>query len=349
MTNVYNIDTEKIVEKLIRFTHYIYDKNGKEGFLSFRDSSGYLGQEEDYKSRIAEEARKELNYKSWKESWIGTGKISECARKAMNRSGNLVNKNQQIDFKNRLNPDHKGFRQDAERVLYNLYVNPLCDDATAFKEATETFGAKYDTIAFLFFIKDDTHFLPNSPKNFDMGFAELGIDYKTAYLCSWENYKGFLSIISEIREIMEDVLPINGVLRLIDAHSFIWIIQQKRFITWTPNNDESIKIELEIEDHLQKDITGSVGRRRIVSNAYARSAAVAKETRKRAKGICQLCRQPAPFNDKKGEPYLEVHHIEWLSRGGEDSTANTAALCPNCHTRMHVLDDPDDINKLKEL
>ena len=72
-----------------------------------------------------------------------------------------------------------------------------------------------------------------------------------------------------------------------------------------------------------------------------------KETRKRANGICQFCNQPAPFIDKKGNPYLEVHHIVWLSHGGEDSTANTVALCPNCHTRMHVLDKTEDVEKLK--
>lgn len=39
----------------------------------------------------------------------------------------------------------------------------------------------------------------------------------------------------------------------------------------------------------------------------------------------------------------------WLSRGGEDSIANTVALCPNCHTRMHILDKPEDVDKLQEV
>ena len=50
---------------------------------------------------------------------------------------------------------------------------------------------------------------------------------------------------------------------------------------------------------------------------------------------------------EEGKPYLEVHHVVWLSRGGEDSTANTVALCPNCHTRLHVLDQREDIEKLQ--
>ena len=43
-----------------------------------------------------------------------------------------------------------------------------------------------------------------------------------------------------------------------------------------------------------------------------------------------------------------MHHIVWLSNGGEDSTDNTVALCPNCHRKMHILDDPADVEKLKE-
>ena len=50
---------------------------------------------------------------------------------------------------------------------------------------------------------------------------------------------------------------------------------------------------------------------------------------------------------KKGDPYLETHHIEWLSKGGEDTIDNTVALCPNCHRRMHSLNSKKDVEKLK--
>ena len=76
---------------------------------------------------------------------------------------------------------------------------------------------------------------------------------------------------------------------------------------------------------------------------------VAVYTKKRAKGVCQLCGQPAPFRDKQGSPYLESHHIVWLSNGGEDTIENSVALCPNCHKKMHVVNDPNDVKKLKTL
>jgi len=80
----------------------------------------------------------------------------------------------------------------------------------------------------------------------------------------------------------------------------------------------------------------------ITTNAYKRDPAIAAEAKRRAKGICQLCGKPAPFTTKKNEPYLETHHIIWLSEGGEDTVKNTAALCPNCHRRVHILKDPED-------
>lgn len=78
-------------------------------------------------------------------------------------------------------------------------------------------------------------------------------------------------------------------------------------------------------------------RKKATTDAYVRDAYVAEYTKRRAQGACQLCGRPAPFSDKQDEPYLECHHIQWLSQGGADSITNTAALCPNCHRKMHVL------------
>lgn len=84
------------------------------------------------------------------------------------------------------------------------------------------------------------------------------------------------------------------------------------------------------------------GERKVESIQYERDPYVALFTKKRAKGICDLCAKEAPFTDKHGQPYLESHHIIWLSRNGEDSIENTVALCPNCHRKMHLLDLEDD-------
>lgn len=75
----------------------------------------------------------------------------------------------------------------------------------------------------------------------------------------------------------------------------------------------------------------------IVSKERIRSPYVVQYVLNRADGLCDLCQQKAPFLKKDGTPYLEVHHVKWLSRGGADSIYNALALCPNCHRMVHNL------------
>ena len=89
--------------------------------------------------------------------------------------------------------------------------------------------------------------------------------------------------------------------------------------------------------------------RYVRSLEYARDPLIAAATKYIANGICQLCNNPAPFKDKDGDPYLESHHIVWLCDGGADELSNTVALCPNCHKKMHVVADPEDVAKLKKV
>ncbi len=83
-------------------------------------------------------------------------------------------------------------------------------------------------------------------------------------------------------------------------------------------------------------------------SAYVRDAAVAEYVKRLANGVCDLCEKPAPFKNKQNEAYLECHHIAWLAQGGEDTIENTVALCPNCHRKMHVVNQKTDKEKLKK-
>lgn len=66
-----------------------------------------------------------------------------------------------------------------------------------------------------------------------------------------------------------------------------------------------------------------------------RDASVRAWVLQSAGGFCDLCRQPAPFLDFDGVPFLEVHHVVPLAGGGSDKTTNAVALCPNCHRELH--------------
>jgi 5-methylcytosine-specific restriction protein A len=82
---------------------------------------------------------------------------------------------------------------------------------------------------------------------------------------------------------------------------------------------------------------------------FVRDAAVAELAKRFADGTCDLCDEVAPFQNRASEPYLECHHIVWLANGGLDVIANTVALCPNCHRKMHVLNSEADRQKLTTL
>ncbi|MFT8309366.1 HNH endonuclease signature motif containing protein [Acetobacter malorum] len=59
-------------------------------------------------------------------------------------------------------------------------------------------------------------------------------------------------------------------------------------------------------------------------------------------GNCEACGATAPFLAEDGLPFLEVHHVRPLSEGGPDNVDNAAALCPNCHRRLHHSVDRND-------
>ncbi len=81
-------------------------------------------------------------------------------------------------------------------------------------------------------------------------------------------------------------------------------------------------------------------------NAYRRSQAVKLYVLRRANGVCEACKQPAPFETAKGSPYLEPHHMRRVADGGPDHPRWVAAVCPNCHRRVHHGKDGDEYNEV---
>lgn len=74
----------------------------------------------------------------------------------------------------------------------------------------------------------------------------------------------------------------------------------------------------------------------VMAKVFERNPDVVVEVLRRAGGVCERCRKPAPFMRRSdGSPYLEVHHKIPLSQDGEDSIENAVALCPNCHRDEH--------------
>ncbi len=195
-------------------------------FNSFT-SNPFTFDQEGYKSRIYTLAREKLNFQAWEKSDIGKGDILSSAIEAIElKHNNLVP--WQSRFGEEARPHHSFYRMREinsqrkiiERLLFKLYYTN--NDTETFELFIDAIGKKYSLIAYLFFLKDKSKYLPIAPSHFDRAFDLLGADIKTSQQCSWNNYSTYLKAISEVKSLLLDK-PINEV-SLLDAHSFLWML-----------------------------------------------------------------------------------------------------------------------------
>lgn len=108
----------------------------------------------------------------------------------------------------------------------------------------------------------------------------------------------------------------------------------------TNNLQELKKIALgDSEQH-----SSTVSERKII--VRRRALAVKKYALARSNGVCEACDSPAPFKNSNDEPFLEVHHLRRLTDGGLDHPEHVAAICPNCHRRVHSGKDGKEYNDM---
>ncbi|MDD6088388.1 MAG: HNH endonuclease signature motif containing protein [Desulfovibrionaceae bacterium] len=167
-------------------------------------------------------------------------------------------------------------------------------------------------------------------------------------------YQGIFELSNTpYEDIQKDI---NGEERIV----WVFPIKSKQLNTYISEKiyKENIAEKLKTIKHIsfeelkklaQNNSSKKVSTRTVVTNISERNVTIAEYAKRRANGVCQLCGQQAPFVDKMGSPYLESHHIIWLSNGGEDSIMNTVALCPNCHRKIHILNNKEDSEKLKKV
>ena len=82
---------------------------------------------------------------------------------------------------------------------------------------------------------------------------------------------------------------------------------------------------------------------------YYRDPYLKEMVKRIAEGKCQYCGKDAPFIDNNGQPYLEEHHVKRLADGGSDTIDNVVAICPNCHRKIHVLNNAEEIIELTDI
>jgi 5-methylcytosine-specific restriction protein A len=182
----------------------------------------------------------------------------------------------------------------------------------------------------------------------ESGFNGISVHLFEVFTAKTYTYVGEVVLVDEPYQEMQ--LDVEGTER------FVWIFPLRLKSGAPPAvPDDTLKqlsqlkekrarklSDVEVEALARRQGRVNVGKRNTRVTQHQRSPWVAEHAKRRSKGLCDLCKQPAPFNRKDGAPYLETHHIEWLVNGGADTVENTVALCPNCHRKMHVLDEQAD-------
>jgi hypothetical protein len=219
-----------VFEKLYReFVEFVELNDGKP-FITFARSN-YVIAEEGYKNEIYEQAKGELRVKGWTDGDIGTGEIHKRAAAAM--SGITVDNNlidwRKIDRFKKLRPN-----RELEQTLFDHFKNKT-SNSISFGRLLKA-GLDYQSIAYLFFVKDSSQFLPIAQQTFDFIISDkLQLDgFKTSGRAAWENYHTFIELVRQSRRFLRSKDPNTT---LLDAHSFLWILGRQRE-EWLRSQDD---------------------------------------------------------------------------------------------------------------
>jgi len=195
-------------------------------FKSFA-SHPYTEEQEGYKYEIHRSAREALAFQSWNKSDIGSGEILSAVIESIEiPKSNLVPWHGR--FGNEARPHQPLYeaqsnlkqRKLIETCLYKLYHEST--EAELFDELVSIFGKTYPLLAYLYFIKDRSKYLPIAPTFFDRAFELLGTDFKTSRHCSWANYSIYIRLIGDLKIMLAATLSTE--VSLLDAHSFAWML-----------------------------------------------------------------------------------------------------------------------------
>jgi predicted restriction endonuclease len=221
------IDIYLFEQQFDAFLRFVEEKD-EIRFVSFA-SHPYVEQHEIYKYEIYSMARKALSFQKWTENDIGSGKIIADTIGAIElQQNNLVAWQARFGEQSRPHqPLYEASNVDEktaiEAVLFGLYRGE--NDGNTFGKLIEIFGRRYAILAYLYFIKDRSKYMPIAPTYFDRAFQILGVEYKTSYQCSWENYSTYNGLIFELKIMLSEKL--SSEVTLLDSHSFAWILSSQ--------------------------------------------------------------------------------------------------------------------------
>lgn len=204
---------EHIIDLFLEFVSQQPEQHGMKPSFT----NGYLWGNEGYKMSTFVRGTDKLFAKPWNTKAIDSGAVADMAIRAMSiQENNMVNVNQKVSFRNKL----QSSPQEGGELLYRFYKNET-DDRSSLEAFAAFFGRKYDTISYLFFLKDPDHYFPCKPRLFADAFRDLGIRTECFASCTYDNYMAFNAALRELADLYSRHAEHISVL---DAHSFAWII-----------------------------------------------------------------------------------------------------------------------------
>lgn len=195
-------------------------------FVSFA-SHPYTEEQEGYKYHIHRAARDALAFQTWKTSDIGSGEILAATIASIE-----IPQNNLVPWQGRFGKDARPHQplyaaqsdwntmQQVESCLFRLYHES--SEERSFATLVNIVGKTYPLMAYFFFLKDRSKYLPIAPTFFDKAFEYLGTAFRTSRRCSWENYADYVALLGELKTMLADTLSTE--VTLLDAHSFAWIL-----------------------------------------------------------------------------------------------------------------------------
>jgi hypothetical protein len=202
-------------------------------FTSFRE--GFTAEWEGYKEPLRERAIARLNLPSNSLAEVGQGEILERLIDSIEMSAAQgVAANNLVRWENRYGHAARSHRalleaRDDPAAVRRIeawaveFFGGVIPDAEAFDRFREIVGSKYDLLAYMFFLKDWDRYMPIAPETADRAFAALGVDLITRRKCSWNNYQQYNDTLQDVRAELTVASGLPNV-RLIDAHSFCWLL-----------------------------------------------------------------------------------------------------------------------------
>lgn len=200
-------------------------------FQSF--STGVPEKWEGYKPVVRRIAIERLRSNTWTENDIGSSRIFLCILDAIEIKENTDVRNNLVPWEPRHNRPSETdrlreelgsgpTRQRFERHMFDLFRKRR-EPGEIFEEVVSLIGRRYSLIAYLFYVFDDTNFLPIGTRTFDRAFDKIGVSVRTTARCSWANYQDFIEAIRSVQAALTTWMGVKDV-ALIDAHSYLWLV-----------------------------------------------------------------------------------------------------------------------------